>query len=69
MSTVEYTIVFSKNVAQTLEQIAIKSGRNEAEVLRRALAIYDYLNKEISKSRKIYIRDHKKKTEKELVLT
>ena len=65
---VRYTIVFPNNVASTLEGLAYKKGMNKAEILRRSLAIYDYLHREACSGCKIYIKNDSKKLEKELIL-
>ncbi len=64
---VRYTMQFPENVASTLEQLSHIKSLSKAEILRRSLAIYDYLYREACSGCKIYLK--KGKLERELVLT
>ncbi len=56
------TIEFSKQVDDILKELAKKNNTTKVEVLRRALSLYDYVEKETSKeqNRRLSITDEDK---------
>ncbi len=56
------TIEFSKQVDDLLKELAKKNNTTKVEVLRRALSLYDYVEKETSKeqNRRLSITDEDK---------
>lgn len=69
MGKVRYTVVLPSKIASILEVLSTEKGMTKAEVLRRALTIYDYLQRETeNSSTAVYIRNKKNKKEKELIL-
>lgn len=56
------TIEFSKQVDDLLKELAKKNNTTRVEVLRRALSLYDYVEKETSKeqNRRLSITDEDK---------
>lgn len=62
------TIEFSNQVNEILDNLAQKDQTTKVEVLRRALALYNYVHKEaVEKERKVSITDSDDKVIKEIV--
>jgi len=65
---ITYTMRLPENVASTLEGLSHLRSTSKAEIVRRSLAIYDYLHREIYSGWRIYLKNDKEKAEKELIL-
>ncbi len=65
------TIEFNDDVSKILETLAEKDGTTKVDVLRRALALYNYVHREAieKKDHKLSIVDEKDKVVKEIVFT
>lgn len=62
------TIEFPEQVNEVLKDLAKKDETTKVDVLRRALALYNYLHKEaIDKNLKLSITDDQDKVIKEIV--
>ena len=62
------TIEFPEQVNEVLKDLAKKDETTKVDVLRRALALYNYLHKEaIDKNLKLSITDEQDKVIKEIV--
>jgi hypothetical protein len=69
MAKVRYNIALPSKFEGILEGLANQDEVSKAEVIRRAIVLYDYLSREaIQKDNKIVIKD-KNNEEKEIVLT
>lgn len=66
----KYTVDFGEQLDKQLEQLAKTKGTTKAEVMRRAIASYDYLVRQVdeSKGMKIAVSDRNDKVVKEIVL-
>ena len=63
------TIEFPAQIDAILKELAEKGGTSRVEVLRRALALYNYVNKEVKeKDLKLAVADEDNKLLKEIVL-
>jgi hypothetical protein len=64
-----YTLEFNEGLEKALTDLATSKGITKADVLRRAIASYAYLNKEMNKSdHKVSITDQADKIVKDVVL-
>jgi len=64
------TIEFNNKVNEILEDLAEKDGTTKVEVLRRALALYNYVHTEaIDQKRKLSITDEEDKIIKDIVFS
>ncbi len=63
------TIEFPEQVDKILRELAEKGDTSKVDVIRRALALYNYVNKEVKeKNLKLTIADEEDKILKEIVL-
>ncbi len=63
------TIEFPEQVDKILKELAEKGDTSKVDVIRRALALYNYVNKEVKeKNLKLTIADEEDKILKEIVL-
>ena len=63
------TIEFPEQVDKILKELAEKGGTSKVDVIRRALALYNYVNKEVKeKDLKLAVADEEDKILKEIVL-
>jgi predicted transcriptional regulator len=64
------TIEFNDQVNEILEKLAEKDDTTKVDVLRRALALYNYVHKEaIEKNLKLSITDEKDEILKDLIFS
>ena len=67
------TVDFNEEVTEMLNDLAKKEGRTKVEILRRAIAIYSYLDDEVRKGkeegRQVAVTDKDKNILKEIVWT
>jgi len=47
---VKYTVTFSEKISEIIDQISEKECISKPETLRRAIALYSYIYKEISEN-------------------
>ena len=64
---VRYNVTLPKKMDTILENISDQDDVSKGEVIRRALAIYDYLLKAKDADKKIVLRDDKANEETEIV--
>ena len=64
----KYTIDFGQDVDAMLKQQSDKKAITKAEIIRRALSTYMYLEQETEKGRKVTIQDDATNTQRELIL-
>ncbi len=63
------TIEFPEQVDKILRELAEKGDTSKVDVIRRALALYNYVNKEVKeKDLKLTVADEDDKILKEIVL-
>ena len=63
------TLEFSAQVDEILKDLAKKGDASKVDIIRRALALYNYVNKEVKeKDRKLVITSEDDKILKEIVL-
>ncbi len=63
------TIEFPEQVDKILKELAEKGDTSKVDVIRRALALYNYVNKEVKeKDLKLAVADEEDKILKEIVL-
>ena len=63
------TIEFPEQVDKILRELAEKGDTSKVDVIRRALALYNYVNKEVKeKNLKLTVADEEDKILKEIVL-
>jgi predicted transcriptional regulator len=63
------TIEFPEQVDKILKELAEKGDTSKVDVIRRALALYNYVNKEVKeKDLKLAVADEGDKILKEIVL-
>ena len=63
------TIEFPEQVDKILRDLAEKGDTSKVDVIRRALALYNYVNKEVKeKDLKLAVADEEDKILKEIVL-
>jgi predicted transcriptional regulator len=63
------TIEFPEQVDKILKELAEKGDTSKVDVIRRALALYNYVNKEVKeKDLKLTVADEDDKILKEIVL-
>lgn len=64
-----YTFEFTEELDEALKHLAKKKGTTKADVLRRAVASYAYLDKEMTKTdQKVSITDGTDQVVKDVVL-
>ena len=65
-----YTIEFPNKIMDIIEKIAEKNHISKAEVLRRAIALYSFIDKEVieEENRALIIKENNEEV-KEIVLT
>jgi predicted transcriptional regulator len=63
-----YTIDMDDKFEKLLEGLAQDKGRTKAEIIRRAVATYSYLDKEVSPDRKVSITTKNDDVVKDIVL-
>ena len=63
------TIEFSEQVDKLLKDLAAQGDTSKVDVIRRALALYNYVNKEVKeKNLKLAVADEDDKLLKEIVM-
>lgn len=63
------TIEFPEQIDKILKDLAEKGETSKVDVLRRALALYNYVNKEVKeKDLKLAVADNEDKILKEIIL-
>jgi predicted transcriptional regulator len=63
------TLEFSKQVDDILKDLAEKGDASKVDIIRRALALYNYVNKEVKeKDLKLAVTNDEDKVLKEIVL-
>jgi Arc/MetJ-type ribon-helix-helix transcriptional regulator len=63
------TIEFPEQIDKILKELAEKGETSKVDVLRRALALYNYVNKEVKeKDLKLAVADNEDKILKEIIL-
>lgn len=63
------TIEFPEQIDKILKELAEKGETSKVDVLRRALALYNYVNKEVKeKDLKLAVADKEDKILKEIIL-
>jgi len=64
------TIEFPDKINDMLKELAKKDGTTKVDVLRRALALYNYVHREaITKEKKLSITDNEDKIIKDIVFS
>ena len=64
-----YTFDVGEKVDKLLSELAEEEGLTKAEVIRRAVATYDYLKKETGKDKvKVSLSDHNNNVVKDVIL-
>ena len=64
------TVEFNEKVDKILKELAEKDQTTKADVIRRALALYNYVHKEaIEKNRKLSITDDEDEIIKDIVFS
>jgi predicted transcriptional regulator len=63
-----YTIDFNEEFDNLLKEIAEKKGVTKAEVIRRSVASYSYLEKQTADQNKLSITDNEDKVIKDIKL-
>lgn len=66
----KYTVDFGEQLDRTIERLAKEKGTTKADVLRRAIASYDYLVQQVNPTTgmKIAVSDGNDRVVKEVVL-
>ena len=64
------TVEFSDGMTKLLESLARKNGTTKVDVIRRALALYNYVDEEVleKKGRKLSITEDDNKVIKDLIV-
>ena len=64
------TVEFSDGMTKLLESLARKNGTTKVDVIRRALALYNYVDEEVldKKGRKLSITESDNKILKDLIV-
>ena len=68
MTMPKYTIDFGTDVDAMLKSQSDKKAITKAEIIRRALSTYMYLEQEAAKGRKVTIQDDTNNTQREVIL-
>ena len=65
-----FTVEFPKQSNETLESLAKKDDTTKVDVLRRALALYNYIHKEaVDKDLKLSITDDEDRVIKDIIFS
>jgi predicted transcriptional regulator len=64
----KFTVEFADGMAAKLDELATKKGVSKVDVLRRALTLYDYADRETSKDPNATLSITTGKTKKDIVL-
>lgn len=67
------TVDFNEQVTEMIDDLAHREGRSKAEVLRRAIAVYKFLDDEVregkEEGRRVAVTDKDRQVLKEVVWT